>query len=51
MKKKWQVTYWDDNKDCSVTVGFDTYEEAVTKQHKVKQKFNRRATIKMKGDK
>lgn len=51
MKKKWIVSYWDDYKDCLKNIGFDTYEEAVTPQYKVKQKFNRHATIKMRGSK
>lgn len=49
MKAKWIVEYWDDNKDCLKRVGFQTYEDAVTHQQKVKQKYNRTATIKLKG--
>lgn len=49
MKTKWIVEYWDDSKDCLKRVGFHTYEEAVTHQHKVKKRFNRVARIEIRG--
>lgn len=51
MKKKWVVSYWDDAKDCLKKIGFDTYEEAVTCQYKVKNKYNRTARIEMRSKK
>lgn len=50
-KPKWQVKWWCDKSDSAKTRGFHTHEEAVTWQHKIKQKFNRRADISLRGAK
>lgn len=48
---KWIVSYWDDDKDAYVSKVFDNHESAVKHQMKVKIKFNRHSTLKLKGAK
>ena len=40
MKKKWYVSYWDFDRDMPAKRWFDTYEQAVTFEHKTAKKFN-----------
>lgn len=51
MKNKWQVTYWNWDKDVLETRSFSSYEEAITYQNKIIKKYNsNNVKINLKGE-
>lgn len=51
MKAKWIAKWWDDKADRECVRGFETYEDAVTFQHKIRLRFNRRCEITLRAAK
>jgi len=49
MKRKWKITYWDNDTDCAMTIYSQTYEDAITKVSKLQNKGHSNVQVKLNG--